>query len=762
MYLKTLEISGFKSFAKKTKLEFSSSITTIVGPNGSGKSNVVESIRFVLGEQSIKSLRGKMGSDLIFKGSKSTPKSNRASVSICFDNSSKIFSLAGRGDKEINLDFDEVVITREVYSDGVNRYLINNSEVRLKDILEMLSSVNIGSSGHHIISQGEADRILNASLKERKGMIEDALGLKIYQYRIKESERKFEKTKENIKEVGSLRREIAPHINFLKKQVEKIEKASILKDDLRKLYREYLKKEEDYLNREKEKLSGEKSELNGKLKQLDLILEKEKIEIEVKKHEGPDEKQIELEKVENKIKEFRTFKDELSRKLGRIEGMIELEERRLNSKDENKKENIPLVSVKEIELLVSQVNDYLDEALSKNEIREVFNVIQTIKSLVKKFVPEREKVDNLELEQKRLQGEEVEKMRNNKKEILAEFDKLAEEEGKLFQTASFLRKEIEIKKEKEREDDRMQFEISMRRKELFSEKSVLDIKEENLNRIEFDFNTELHEAAILIGRELLAYKDFVYSEDEENSVRSFQEDRKKKIERIKVRLEDIGIGGGSDIMKEYTEAVERDNFLAKETEDLVKSMESLNEIITDLKQKLEEQFRDGIKKINEQFQIFFSLMFDGGNANLMVVEQKKKIKKDEEVDLENYEEEESGENEIGIDINVSLPKKKVKELSMLSGGERSLTSIALLFSISQVNPPPFLVLDETDAALDESNSRKYGDMLENLSKCSQLIVVTHNRETMSRAHILYGVTLGSDDSSKLLSVKFDEAVAIAK
>ena len=111
---------------------------------------------------------------------------------------------------------------------------------------------------------------------------------------------------------------------------------------------------------------------------------------------------------------------------------------------------------------------------------------------------------------------------------------------------------------------------------------------------------------------------------------------------------------------------------------------------------------------------------------------------------------------------MSLPQKKVKELNALSGGERSLVSIALLFAMSQVNPPPFLVLDETDAALDESNSRKFGDMLEKLSKQSQLVVVTHNRETMSRADVLYGVTIGSDGASKLLSVKLAEAEAIAE
>jgi chromosome segregation protein len=148
------------------------------------------------------------------------------------------------------------------------------------------------------------------------------------------------------------------------------------------------------------------------------------------------------------------------------------------------------------------------------------------------------------------------------------------------------------------------------------------------------------------------------------------------------------------------------------------------------------------------------------------MEHKKPKKSDESIEEDENESDEEDENEIGfergIEINVSLPHKKVKDLHMLSGGERSLTSIALLFAISQVNPPPFLVLDETDAALDEANSRKYGNMLENLSKYSQLIVVTHNRETMSRAQVLYGVTMSAEGVSKLLSIHMEEATAYAK
>ncbi len=245
---------------------------------------------------------------------------------------------------------------------------------------------------------------------------------------------------------------------------------------------------------------------------------------------------------------------------------------------------------------------------------------------------------------------------------------------------------------------------------------------------------------------------------------------------MKIKLEDSGLGNGAELIKEFKDVSERDQFLAKELADLEKSIESLQKLIADLKEKIDIEFKEGVKKINVEFQQFFSLMFGGGHGSLSIVVESKKSRRPsgsgsrpdasgndyEEMDEENLEDDEEVVIEKGIEINVSLPHKKVKELHAFSGGERSLTSIALLFAMSQVNPPPFLVLDETDAALDEANSRKYGDMLEKLSKQSQLIVVTHNRETMSRAGVLYGITIGADETSKLLSVKFEEATQIAK
>ncbi|MDZ4226289.1 MAG: AAA family ATPase, partial [Patescibacteria group bacterium] len=237
MRLKSIELSGFKSFAKKTPLEFASAITAVVGPNGSGKSNIAESFRFVLGEQSMKSMRGRKGEDLIWNGSASSPRAGRAGVKLVFDNS----------DRMLNLDFDEVSIERVVHRDGVNDYMLNGSLVRLRDVAELLASANIGSSGHHIISQGEADRILSASSKERREMIEDALGLTAYLYKREEAERKLEKTAENMREVSALRRELAPHLKFLSTQVKKIEESEVLREQLKETYLEYLHREYVYL-----------------------------------------------------------------------------------------------------------------------------------------------------------------------------------------------------------------------------------------------------------------------------------------------------------------------------------------------------------------------------------------------------------------------------------------------------------------------------------------------------------------------------------
>jgi len=223
-------------------------------------------------------------------------------------------------------------------------------------------------------------------------------------------------------------------------------------------------------------------------------------------------------------------------------------------------------------------------------------------------------------------------------------------------------------------------------------------------------------------------------------------------------LEESG-GVDPSVLKEFQGIAERDAFFSREIADLDRAAGDLRKIAAELLQKLEEDFEKGIHKINEKFALFFSAMFSGGLAELEIIKPKKQVRRrseeDDEVESDIYHHEIKSEE--GIDIKVNLPKKKIKSLEMLSGGERALTSIALLFALSSVNPPPFMVLDEIDAALDEANSRRYGEMLKNLSSQTQLIIITHNRESMKQAGVLYGVTMGADGISKLLSLKLEEA-----
>lgn len=760
--LKSIELSGFKSFAKKSVLNFNTPISAIVGPNGSGKSNVAEAFRFVLGEQSIKSLRGKRAEDLIFNGGKDAPRANRASAKVVFDNTKRI----------LNIDFDEVAIERVVHRDSVSEYFINGSPVRLKDIIELLASAHIGASGHHIISQGEADKILNANPREKREIIEEALGLKIYQYKKEESRRKLEKTDENIKQVESLRREIAPHIRFLQKQVEKIEKTIEMRNSLKVLYQEYFKRESEYLKSTQAVLQNEKREPLAHLHKLEQELKNAKEILE--KSDTKDIKSDEIINVERKLREERAAKDSLTREIGRLEGEIGSLDRLLKKQKETAQSaQSKLVELSSVENIVKSINLEIEEANTLTDLQKIKGIFAKIKEVLASFIEKnRNQEDN---DSQRELEEEITGLKKKKIEIDSQLVRHIDEERKLLAQYNETKDEIEKEKDSNRDAEKAVFRIVAEQNEINAKLATLNNREEKLEIDNNNFKQELTEAGVLVGMEAVRYQDFAIFDNGNVSLsaeqiatedRIKQEERRRNIERIKIRLEDAGVGSGEEVLKEYKEVSERDEFLARELTDLIKSSESLVALIKELDEKLVFEFKVGVDKINIQFQDFFVKMFGGGSANLNVIREKKRRRSDVEINVEDegemVQDETDEESDEGLEIEVNLPKKKIKGLMMLSGGERALTSIALLFAMSQVNPPPFIILDETDAALDEANSKKYGDMIAELSKYSQLILVTHNRETMSRAGIIYGVTMGMDGVSKLLSIQFEEAVQVAK
>ncbi len=720
MRLKSIELSGFKSFAKKTPLEFSSAITAVVGPNGSGKSNVAESFRFVLGEQSMKSMRGRRGEDLIWNGSSATPRAGRAGVKLVFDNS----------DRSLNLDFDEVTIERVVHRDGGNDYLLNGSVVRLRDIAELLSQANIGSSGHHIISQGEADRVLTASARERREMLEDALGLTAYLYKREEAERKLEKTDENMREVTALRRELGPHLKFLASQVKKIEQAQVLRSELAELYSEYLRREDMHITASKAELAEQEKEPQREHKELTGRIERVRGELSKKRD---DKGASELVRLEDEGRATSKKQEAAIRELGAVEGELRAHER-LSTQDGG---TVP----------VAEARSFAERIVSELENK---GNIQALIVLAKEFLRR--------ISSGASAGRSIDDLHKKKKQLEGELESLRAQEEKTRSAVAALRTKLENEKDLSRDAERELFAAMARRSELESTLSSLRSTRQILEREEEQYKIDLREAGALLGSQLVLGGSTLSHEERED-----QGMRRRKLERLKIRLEESGMGNSTEILKEHEETTARDAFLERELGDLERSAQQLRGLIEELSVTLRQRFEEGIEKINSEFSNFFKLMFGGGQASLSITKEKK-LRRGAEVAGEEGGEsaEEDVEVEEGVEIQLSLPHKRIKGLHMLSGGERALTSIALIFAMSQVNPPPFLILDETDAALDEANSRRYGDMIETLAKSSQLIVITHNRETMSRAGVLYGITMGSDGVSKLLSVKFEEALAVAK
>ena len=753
MHLKHLTINGFKSFAKKSELEFSAPITAIVGPNGSGKSNVAEAFRFVLGEQSPSKMRGKKGEDLIWGGSDQVSKSNRASVSVTLNNQKHLFPV----------DFDEVIIERTVHRDGQNDYAVNGSKVRLKDVQEILAAANIGPTGHHIISQGEADRILSSSQKERREMIEDALGLKVYQFKKAEATRKLQKTTANIAQVESLRREVAPHLRFLEKQVKKIEKAIELREQLKQVFAEYLYREDTYLSHKYDELTGARQEPADKLKVLQSELETAKSAL---KSAEEDKQSDALVAAESRLRDKREAKQELMRQSGQLEGQLEMLKRRLEKRRATASQ-ATTIPYEEVERIVGAIELEAEKAITRPEAPILERALKDLVNTLRQFLNKagREPDSNLATDEKE-QAELLEK----KQTLDTLLEKAAINESEVEREYEKIRADIEADQSKGREAEREIFRIVGEQRDCEATLHDLDRKLSDIERDREEFKRELQEAVVLVGRAAADYKNvgenLPAAEEIASEPREEQRGRRRELEKMKIRIEELG-GGGEEIEKEYKEVKERDEFLEKEIADLNASVAKLESLIADLTEQLNERFVAGIEKISSEFNRFFMLMFGGGQASLERVKPTVKKKQDEELEGEDLSssvsEDEVDENvEEGIEIDVKLPNKRVKGLDMLSGGERALTSIALIFAMSQVNPPLFLILDETDAALDEANSRRYGDMIEALAEKSQLILITHNRETMSRAGILYGVTMSGDGVSKLLSVKFDEAVAVAK
>ncbi len=645
MRLISLDIIGFKSFARKTTLTFDTSITAVVGPNGSGKSNVAESLRFALGEQSIKHMRGRRGEDLIWNGSPVLARANRASVKMIFDNTKR----------EFNIDFDEAIVERVVNRDGSNEYILNGSQVRLRDIAELLAHARIGASNHHIISQGEADHVLAANPRERRTMIEDALGLTAYIYKREEAEKKLEKTAINMREVEALRREIAPHLKFLSAQVKKIEEGNKLLTMLTRQYTEYIAREHVYLTFTKKRLEQEREVPEEEKQNIDTQIEVLRRAVERKGKSDDESRHITA--LERELSSARQKRETSVRELGRVEGEIAA----LHS--------LPVTSG---DMPRVRVLSFVQQLIARLEDTEHGNPTSLTEAIKSVLYAAREFMVSISSEKEGKSHEKLHVLQTRKEEIEQDLTQARKAEESASQNIRTTRVMMEEEKDTSREAERALFAALQRRNEVESMLGRITNEETLLATDRALFEAQIREAITLVPEAARNFTDFqicddhgarIPAEDVFAEARNLQHERNRQLERLKIRAEETLGSNVADIEREYRETRERDEFLARELADLSISTEQLRGLISDITTTLRVRFEEGISKINLRFNEFFNLLFGGGEAKLTLVE----LHNARRLVPENTADDTEDEPQDGVEVSISLSHKRVRGLHMLSG-----------------------------------------------------------------------------------------------
>ncbi len=746
MRLSHITIQGFKSFAKKTTIDVTHQVTGVVGPNGSGKSNIAESIRFVLGEQSLKSMRGKIGSDVIFKGSEHLAPLSRASVTMVIDNKNKGDTAHASETLAPFLVYDELVLSRVIYADGTSDYMLNDAKLRLKDVQELLSFAGIGGSAHTIINQGEADRILLASPRDRKEALEDALGLRVYHMRLNESKRKLERVKTHVHEVELLRLEIKPHLTLLERQVKKIESQEEERKNLHRLLIAYLNREEAELDILQERIREQGT--SSALLHITDSIHKELNLLRDKSYNTQESSVLEKQTLQAELRSLSDRRDQVTKTLGRLEAEKLYLEKDLNREEEAKAINIPndvfTSAHKDIKTGIISV----EENLSKSDVDSTKSAVKNVSEKVETFFESHNKKD---ASRKESILKDIKAMTEEAKDQTAKEKSLSEDMVALQEKIDNIDVHAQREMSSRHEEEKKVMTLESKLRELDSTIALRKQEEGELSLRKQYFDALLQEGVAIVGQVVLRYKDGYEENLPDDKYRETpKHDLMRAIERSKLRIEEAGVQNREEVLAEYKTTKERDEYLTKELADIKDSEEKLLLLIDELTKSLTEKFNVGVSEVSKVFSEFFGEVFAGGKGKLSLVQ------------LVKIDEDGNETTEQGIDIDVTLPNKKVKEINMFSGGERALVSIALLFAMSSITPPPFMVLDETDAPLDETNARKYGVMLQRLAEKSKLLVITHNRETMNHCDMLYGVTIGVDGSSKLLSIDFKQAETLVK
>lgn len=762
MYLQRIEMQGFKTFANRTVLEFlppkddNRGVTGIVGPNGSGKSNIADAVRWVLGEQSLKLLRGKKSEDVIFSGSEKRARSGFAEVSLTLNNEDG--SVA-------DVEFAEVTITRRLYRDGESEYLINKSKVRLQDVLLLLAKANFGTRTYSVIGQGMIDAVLIASPRERKEFFDEAAGVKQYQLKREAAVRKLEASEENLKQAELIVGELEPRLRYLSRQVHRLEQRADHEQELRRL-------EALYFGASWAQLEDEMKVIDERTKTVDGDRRRKETEIQKVRQELSG-----LETEETKTEGLLALQKEYEKELGRQSALRE-KELQLKSAIRLEQMKAQAASGPALPMPLPQIIEEVEEISRRHE--QLVAKLGKIKSLdeAKVLAGELESLSKDVAEFLAELREPGHKNKAEKKEpvVPAQLQKDLEAVVAEIPTLAKSLAEIQQKMQKWGEDEAKKrgafFEVQRRLQSLQSELFELDrhLSDHRVERarIETKRDALVAEAHEFLGESADAILRTKPTEPVDTAAIA------PKIHQLRTQVAAVGTIDDS-VVAEYRESKERFDFLTKQIEDLRATKTSLETMLVELDVVIKKQSDQAFHRINKEFNDYFQKLFGGGHASLHKIEREEEEEEEEaeraaaEKIAAGVEEEAATEKKenplireswLGLDIYANPPGKKVKTINVLSGGERALTSIALICAIMTANPSPFVVLDEVDAALDESNASKFAGIINELSKTAQFLVITHNRYTMHQAQVLYGVTMADDSTSRVLSIKLEEAEKI--
>lgn len=513
MYLKRLEMQGFKSFADKTVLEFMPGITAVIGPNGSGKSNISDSIRWILGEQSMKSLRGTKTQDIIFAGTQSRKSLGFAEASLVFDNT----------DGTLPIEYSEVTVTRKIYRSGETGYYINKVPCRLKDVVELFMDTGIGRDGYSIIGQGKIDEILSNKSEDRRHIFEEAAGIVKYRSRKEETEKKLEQTKLNLLRINDILTEIEGNLEPLQMQADKAKKYLNLKEELKNIEVGLFIHNIEKYRQALEELTSDEEIMNSTLNQ-----------------------------EEGKLEKIKILKEELKDRIDEITLQIE------------NMQNIGFESQKEIEKLNSNIN--LAEAKIKNNIENTELYQKEIKEL-------EEKIENLkqDIEQKK---NKKDNLKQNKEKFENELKAKEEELKKLTEKLSSKEIEIETKKKQVEENIDKKYELQA---EISTQTANIDNIEKRQKQIKQEIDTNILDLDRTRMKKEDIAKGFYQIENNRNKVLKSIENIDSQKQEIddKIKEFDLQIINNTNDMRikqsRYNFLVETE----KEKEGYIKSVKSL-------------------------------------------------------------------------------------------------------------------------------------------------------------------------------------------